>query len=108
MLTAKSRRCPQGSGTDDVDARVFKDRGGILRRHRYWFTGSGTPPLPLTEDQYLEGLILQEDEPYWIASYRDRIFWWYRDDCYWTNNDEYDAQDVKALLSHVSVSAGGS
>jgi hypothetical protein len=33
-----------------------------------------------------------------IAVHRDRYFWWYGDEFFWTNNSEYDSQDVKALL----------
>jgi len=33
----------------DENARLCTDRGGILMRERFWFIGSGTPPIRLAE-----------------------------------------------------------
>lgn len=82
----------------DGNARVFTDRGGILLRKRYWFIGTGTPPFRRSESWYFRASRVQEEEPFFVARYRDRSFWWYDEEFYWTNNDEYDSQDIKALL----------
>jgi hypothetical protein len=96
-------RAWQGSGTRkqlrrDGNARIFPDRGGILLRRRFWFVGSGTPPLRLAPAQYDEGMRLQLTDPVPLGGHRDRDFWWYRDEFFWTNNDAYTSQDIKALL----------
>lgn len=82
----------------DGNARVFVDRGGILLRERYWFVASGTPVFRLSKEQYDYAVAHQEDDPVLVASHRDRQFWWYDDEFYWTNNWEYDSEDIKALL----------
>lgn len=83
---------------EDANARVFVDRGGILLRRRMWFLATGTPPIRLHPGTYLDACRLHDQQPCQIAAYRDRIYWWYRDHFYWTNNHDYAAQDVKALL----------
>lgn len=82
----------------DGNARVFTDRGGILLRQRFWFVGSGTPAIRLSPQQYERKAAFQATDPVPVGTHRDRHFWWYREDFFWTNNDEYDSQDIKALL----------
>jgi hypothetical protein len=82
----------------DGNARVFTDRGGILLRQRAWFVGSGTPPMRISPEDYERMARLQAEDPVSVGSYRDRDFWWYHDEFFWTNNDGHDSQDVKALL----------
>jgi HNH endonuclease len=82
----------------DGNASIFVDRGGILLRQRFWFVGSGTPPIRLSPKDYETRRTAQLADPVLIGSHRDRDFWWYRDEFFWTNNDEYDGQDIKALL----------
>jgi hypothetical protein len=83
---------------EDRNARFFKDRGGILLQRRLWFVATGTPPFRVDPEVHqrmqTEGL----DIPQRIAGYRDRIWWWYQDAVYWTNRDELEAADIKALL----------
>jgi hypothetical protein len=81
----------------DGNARVFSDRGGIRLRHRHWFVASGTPVFPLPQYIVDGPADAQMGEPLYLASWRDRNYWWYRDAFYWTNAD-YDAEDIKALL----------
>jgi hypothetical protein len=83
---------------EDTNGEVFVDHGGILQRERYWFVASGTPPIRLSVEEYQQAREQQEQEPVLIATYRERNFWCYDDAIYWTNNWEYDSEDVKALL----------
>ena len=72
--------------------------GGILLRQRFWFLGSGTPPMRLSQEDYDRGSHLQVTDPVLLGTYSDRHFYWYRDQFFWTNNDDYDSQDIKARL----------
>jgi 5-methylcytosine-specific restriction endonuclease McrA len=81
----------------DGNARVFADRGGILLRRRRWFIASGTPPFEIPEERWQQVTMAQPSEPQYMASFRERSYWWYADAFYWTNGD-YSANDVKALL----------
>jgi hypothetical protein len=40
----------------------------------------------------------QLDEPQFLATWRDRSFWWYDDAFYWTTAGAYTSEDIKALL----------
>lgn len=82
----------------DGNARICTDRGGILMRERFWFLGSGTPPIRLSPSQYERKARFQEEDPVPVGTHRDRHFWWYRAEFFWTNNDDYSTQDIKALL----------
>jgi hypothetical protein len=83
---------------EDANGEVFGDCGGILLRERYWFVATGTPPIRLSVEEYQRAVQQQEQEPVLIATHRDRNFWWYDNAIYWTNNWDYDSQDIKALL----------
>ena len=76
---------------------AFADRGGILLRKRRWFIASGTPPVEIPEERWQQITTAQSSEPQYMASFRDRSYWWYADVFYWTNGD-YSAEDIKALL----------
>lgn len=82
----------------DPNARVFTDRGGILLRERHWFVASGTPPMGLSPEHYANLIANQELTPVWVATHRDRLYWWFDDEVYWTNDASLDGEDVKALL----------
>jgi hypothetical protein len=82
----------------DGNGRVVADRGGILLRRRFWFVGSGTPPIRLASQEYDRKAYFQASDPVPVGTHRDRHFWWYGDEFFWTNNDDYDGQDIKALL----------
>jgi hypothetical protein len=81
----------------DGNARVFADRGGILLRKRRWFIASGTSPVEIPEERWQQITTAQSSEPQYMASFRERSYWWYADVFYWTNGD-YSAEDIKALL----------
>lgn len=82
----------------DANARIFVDRGGIFFRRRHWFVGSGTPPFELPDGRWRQVAATQVDEPQYLATWRDRAFWWYDDVFYWTTAGAYTSADIKALL----------
>jgi hypothetical protein len=82
----------------DGNARIFADRGGILFRKRRWFVGSGTPPFEIPDDRWRHMAVAQIDEPQYLATWRDRAFWWYDDTFYWSTAGAYTSADIKALL----------
>lgn len=82
----------------DANGDIFVDRGGLLLRQRYWFVATGTPPIRMSREEYLDAIERGEDEPVEITVYRDRQFWWYQGAVYWTNNGDYESEDIKALL----------
>jgi hypothetical protein len=82
----------------DGNARVFADRGGIFFRKRRWFVGSGTPPCEIPDGRWRHIAAAQIDEPQYLATWRDRVFWWYDDAFYWTTAGAYNSADIKALL----------
>lgn len=81
----------------DGNARVFADRGGILLRKRRWFVASGTSPFEIPEERWQQITTAQLNEPQYMASFRERSYWWYTNAFYWTSGD-YSAEDIKALL----------
>lgn len=83
---------------EDRNARFFEDRGGIIMRRRYWFIAPGTPPIEVEGAVFSSWAAAQDEYPQYIATFRDRSFWWYRDSFYWTNVEDYASSDVKALL----------
>jgi hypothetical protein len=82
----------------DGNARVLADRGGIFFRRRRWFVGSGTPPLAIPEGRWIEIVEAQREQPQYLATWRDRAFWWYGDTFYWSTAGAYTSNDIKALL----------
>ena len=68
----------------DGNAYIFTDRGGILFRERIWFIGSGTPPLRLSSAQFERKARFQTEDPVPVGRHRDRRYWWYRDEFFWT------------------------
>jgi len=101
---AKVGRAWQGSSStrqqlrQDNNADIFTDRGGILLRRRRWFIASGTPPFEIPESRYNGIAEAQEHEPQFLATWRDRSYWWYDDAFYWTTAGAYTGDDIKALL----------
>ena len=83
---------------EDRNARFFSDRGGILLLRRRWFIATGTPPLRIESERYAELSANQDESPQFVAWFEDRLYWWYRSAVYWTNRDELNSVDVKALL----------
>jgi hypothetical protein len=83
---------------EDNNADIFADRGGIFLRKRRWFIASGTPPFEIGEHHYDRIAEAQEHDPQFLATWRDRSYWWYDDAFYWTTAGAYNADDIKALL----------
>jgi hypothetical protein len=82
----------------DGNADIFTDRGGILFRKRRWFIASGTPAFEVREDRWREIAEAQLEEPQFLATWRERSFWWYDDAFHWTTAGAYTSEDIKALL----------
>jgi hypothetical protein len=82
----------------DTNADIVTDRGGVLLRRRWWFIGSGTPPFEIPAGLYRQIAEGQEHEPQFLATWRDRTYWWYDDVFYWSTAGAYTSDDVKALL----------
>jgi hypothetical protein len=82
----------------DANADIFTDRGGILFRRRRWFIATGTPAFEVPEGRWRELADAQLEEPQFLATWRDRSFWWYRDEFHWTTAGAYTSEDIKALL----------
>lgn len=82
----------------DGNARIVADRGGIFFRKRRWFVGSGAPPFEIPDDRWRHVAAAQIDEPQYLATWRDRAFWWYDDTFYWSTAGVYASADIKALL----------
>jgi len=79
----------------DNNADIFTDRGGILWRRRTWFLGTGTPPILISRETHEYGSKAQQWEPFYLATYRDRHYWWYDDAFYWTNADHTSQDSVE-------------
>jgi hypothetical protein len=100
----KVGRAWQGSSStrqqlrQDGNADVFADRGGLLFRRRRWFVASGTPPFEIPEARWREVTGAQLEQPQYLATWRDRSYWWYDDAFYWTTAGAYTSEDIKALL----------
>jgi hypothetical protein len=82
----------------DGNADIFTDRGGIFLRRRHWFIASGTPPFEIPDARYRHIAEAQEHDPQFLATWRDRSFWWYDDAFYWVTAGAYTSEDIKALL----------
>jgi len=100
----KVGRAWQGSSSarqhlrQDGNADFFTDRGGIVFRRRRWFVASGTPPFEIPEDRWRQIADAQLEQPQYLATWRDRAYWWYDDAFYWATADAYTSDDIKALL----------
>jgi hypothetical protein len=101
---AKVGRAWQGSSStrqqlrQDGNGDIFADRGGILLRRRRWFIATGTPPIEIPDGRYHLIAEAQEHDPQFLATWRDRSYWWYDDAFYWTTAGAYNGDDIKALL----------
>ena len=102
-----------GTGTrrqleEDREAQLWAD-GGNWRPFQVWFVASGTPVFELTiHDLPGRDRLEQRDAerdgreyvqtPRFLASYRDRHYWRYGEQVYWTNFDSYTDADIRALI----------
>lgn len=82
----------------DGNADIFADRGGIILRKRRWFIASGTPPFKIPDGRWHAIADAQLDDPQFLATWRDRSYWWYYDSFYWSTAGAYTSEDIKALL----------
>ena len=83
----------------DNNAGFWQDRGGFLWAKRYWFAGTGCPPVEFSPAEYVGLLVRHQRDnlPVSIVYFGARRWWWWQDEFYWETG-EYDAADVKALL----------
>lgn len=63
----------------DPNAGFFTDRG-VLFRKRYFFVGTGCPPVLVTDFRSLD--VSRREQPVRIARHGIRAWWWYRDEFY--------------------------
>jgi hypothetical protein len=82
---------------EDNNAQFFKNRSGFLWRKRFWFVGTGCPPVEFKFDRIQHLYQRALDEPVAIARLEPRTWWLFGDVVYWENAG-YSASDVKALL----------
>ncbi len=82
---------------EDANARIFCNRGGFLFAKRFFFVGTGCPPVRLSPRFTADARSRQEAAPVLVAYTAARRFWWYRDGFVWENQD-LQARDVMALL----------
>lgn len=82
---------------EDKNARFFMDRSGFLWRKRYWFVGTGCPPVEYTAEDIEILYVCAKTKPEEVASLPPRTWWLYDQKFYWENSN-YSSQDVKALL----------
>lgn len=96
-----ARRNISTSGVDqlrpDGNADIFYDHNGFLFRKRYYFAGTGCPPVRLSHADLAELSEQQALVPVEVAHTRQRVWWWFEDRWYWSSPN-YDASDVLALI----------
>lgn len=80
----------------DTNAHFIPDRGFMFRR-RWFFVGTGCPPVRVTADQMSSLTSAQRQVPTSVARNWPRTWWWFEDEFYWESGD-YTSQDVLALI----------
>lgn len=83
----------------DVNAFIAPDDWRFLWRHdrRYWFQGTGCPPVLITRAQHAQLEQDQSQGPVLIATSGDRQYWWWSGQFFW-DNGRYSAEDVRAVV----------
>ena len=82
---------------EDANAKIVRDNMGFLFEPRWFFVGTGCPPVQLTRDSVMTLRSLKDHEPMLVATTPARRYWWYQDRFAWENQD-LAARDVMALL----------
>jgi hypothetical protein len=90
---------PIASGISYVATGFWRDRAGFLWSERFWFAGTGCPPVQFSRVRYGSMLYRHQEgaEPIPVVYSGTRQWWWWQDAFYWETGD-YEAGDVKALL----------
>src|SRR5947207_223321 len=81
---------------EDLNAGFLSDRKGFLRETRWWFIGTGCPPVRIPTDRYEHLRQAQAERPVAVVFDDQRKWWWYQGQFYW-ENEGYEANDVLAL-----------
>ncbi|TQM80980.1 hypothetical protein FHX81_3340 [Saccharothrix saharensis] len=68
-----------GGLVPDPNAGFFTDRGLAFRK-RYFFVGTGCPPVLVVDFPSLD--VLRREQPVRIARYGIRVWWWFGDEFY--------------------------
>lgn len=80
----------------DGNAKFFYDRGFLFLR-RWFFVGTGCPPVRI-DRQRLAGMhAAQSTGPVRVAASGNRTWWWFEDGFYWESGG-YSGEDVIALI----------
>lgn len=82
---------------EDANARIASDHLGFLFERRYFFVGTGCPPVRLKPDFVMHVAALSQFEPVLVARTAARRYWKYQDRCAWENQG-LEPRDVMALM----------
>ncbi|PZR98156.1 MAG: hypothetical protein DLM70_17870 [Chloroflexi bacterium] len=82
----------------DPNAHFVTDSRGFLFRRRFWFEGTGCPPVRIPLQEYRDLQSRQARDPVMVAAAGARRYWWW-EDSFWWENQGYESLDVKALVS---------
>jgi hypothetical protein len=82
---------------DDANAKIASDRLGFLFAKRYFFVGTGCPPVRLTARDVEEWGLRSGSVPVLVASTKARRYWLYRGAFVWENQG-LAPKDVMALI----------
>ncbi len=82
---------------EDGNAKVLVDRLGFLFEKRFFFVGTGCPPVRLSPDFIQNLKTLRQHEPILVATTAARRYWMYHDRFAWENQG-LQARDVMAIL----------
>lgn len=82
---------------EDGNARIHVDRLGFLFEKRYFFFGTGCPPVRLSSEFVGALTTLRQFEPVLVATTSARRYWMHQDRFAWENQG-LGARDVMAIL----------
>ena len=82
---------------EDGNAMIHVDRLGFLFEKRYFFFGTGCPPVRLSSEFVDTSTALRQFEPILVATTSARRYWTYQDRFAWENQG-LEARDVMAVL----------
>lgn len=82
---------------EDTNASIFTDRGGFLFARRYFFVGTGCPPILLSESFAHAVAERRQSEAVLVAYTPARRYWAYQRQYAWENRGLV-SRDVMALL----------
>jgi len=82
---------------EDGNARIHVDHLGFLFEKRYFFLGTGCPPVRLSSKSVDTLTALRQFEPVLVATTSARRYWMYQDRFAWENQG-LEGRDVMAIL----------